>query len=101
LYEEEKKLGNEFELNISVSFYSTQPVITAIDQTINYAVIYDLAKAEMLQPRELLETFLSQLAEKIKDQFAEVTKLKMSLYKLQMPITGFRGRIGVTIEKEY
>nr|WP_262920173.1 hypothetical protein [Niabella hibiscisoli] len=55
----------------------------------------------MLEPRELLETFLSQLAEKIKSRFPELVKLKMSLYKLQMPITHFQGRIGVEIEKEY
>ena len=101
LYEEEKKLGNEFELNISVSFFSTKPVISDIDETINYAAIYDLAKNEMLQPKELLETFLSQLAEKIKEQFPEIVKLKMSLYKLQMPLTNFKGRIGVELEKEY
>jgi dihydroneopterin aldolase len=101
LYEEEKKLGNEFELNISASFFSTQPVITEINQTINYAAIYELAKSEMMQPRELLETFLSDLAEKIKRQFPELVKLKMSLYKLQMPLTNFQGRIGVEIEKEY
>ncbi len=86
-----KKLGNEFELNISASFFSTQPVITEINQTINYAAIYELAKSEMMQPRELLETFLSDLAEKIKRQFPELVKLKMSLYKLQMPLTNFQG----------
>lgn len=101
LYEEEKKLGNEFELNISASFFSTQSVITEIDRTINYASIYELAKTEMMHPRELLETFLSDLADKLKKQFPEIVKLKMSLYKVQMPLHHFRGRIGVEIEKEY
>ncbi|MCH5688061.1 dihydroneopterin aldolase [Niabella sp. W65] len=66
-------------------------MITEINQTINYAAIYELAKSEMMQPRELLETFLSDLAEKIKRQFPELVKLKMSLYKLQMPLTNFQG----------
>ncbi|MFT4094422.1 MAG: dihydroneopterin aldolase [Niabella sp.] len=101
IYEEEKKLGNEFELNISVSFLSTKPVVEHIDETINYADVYALVKTEMLQPRELLETFLSQLAKKIKEAYPAIVKLKMSLYKLQMPITGFEGRIGIEIEKEY
>ena len=101
LYDGEKRLGNEFELNISVSFFSTKPVVDEIDDTINYAAVYELAKSEMLQPRELLETFLSELAQKIKQQFPQITKLKMSLHKLQMPLNNFQGRIGVEIEKEY
>ena len=101
LYEEEKKLGNEFELNISVSFPSEKNIIKHLDDTINYAAIYELAKSEMLQPRELLETYLSELAEKIKTAYPDIRKLSMSLYKLQMPITNFEGRIGVEIEKEY
>ncbi|MCH5598424.1 dihydroneopterin aldolase [Niabella ginsengisoli] len=94
-------MGNEFELNISASFFSTESIVSEIDETINYAEIYELAKTEMLQPRELLEAFLTQLAEKIKEQFPQIVKLKMSLYKLQMPLTHFQGRIGVEIEKEY
>ena len=76
-------------------------MVESIDDTINYAEIYALAKSEMLQPRELLETFLSQLAEKIRQAYPQVVKLKMSLYKLQMPLTNFDGRIGVELEKEY
>ncbi len=101
IYEEEKKLGNEFELNISLSFTAPKPTITHIDETINYAHIYAMAKAEMPEPRELLETYLSQLAEKIKTAYPQIVKLKMSLYKLKMPITNFEGRIGVEIEKTY
>lgn len=101
LYEEEKQLGNEFELNIVISFISKKEIIEHMSDTINYATIYELAKKEMLQPRELLETFLSQLAEKIKEKFPETTALKMTLYKLQMPLNNFKGKIGVEIEKNY
>ncbi len=101
LYEEEKQMGNEFELNISVSFFSTRQVVEDLGDTINYASIYELARTEMLQPRELLETFLSQLAGKIKAAYPQVVRLKMSLYKLQMPLSNFTGRIGVEIEKDY
>lgn len=101
LYEEEKRLGNAFELNISVSFFSTRPVVEGIEETINYASVYELARSEMLQPRELLETFLSQLAEKIKVAYPQIVKLRMNIYKLQMPLTNFEGRIGVEIEKDY
>lgn len=101
VHPEEKLLGNEFELNISVSFFSTHSTINHIDETIDYSAIYTIVKAEMLQPRELLETFLSQLAEKIKETYPQITRLVMSLYKLQMPINNFKGRIGVEIEKDY
>ena len=101
LYEEEKKVGNEFELNISASFRTANSHIKDIKETINYAAIYELAQSEMLKPRELLETFLCELAQKIKATYPEIVKLRMSMYKLQMPLSHFQGRIGVEIEQDY
>lgn len=101
LFDEEKLLGNHFELNIILDFHSDKTIITDINDTINYASVYELAKKEMLIPRELLETFLTELAQKIKMQFPPVVHIKMSLYKLSMPIINFEGKIGVSIEQRF
>ncbi|HRB79838.1 MAG TPA: dihydroneopterin aldolase, partial [Niabella sp.] len=94
-------LGNQFELNISISFPSDRQVIDQLDDTINYATVYELVKNEMQHPRELLETLLSQLAQNLKTTFPQITHIKLSIFKLQMPLNHFVGKMGVEIEKQY
>lgn len=101
LYAGEKEAGNEFEMSVSISFKKDNGIITSLDETLNYAVIYDLIREEMQQPRELLETFLTELAEKMKQQFPQIIHLKMTLYKLTVPIENFVGKVGVQLEKSY
>ncbi|GAB3021131.1 dihydroneopterin aldolase [Niabella terrae] len=101
VYEQEKRLGNDFELNISISFRTDKELIEDLQDTINYAAVYELAKSEMLHPRELLETFLSQLAQKIKNQFPQIARQKLVLYKLSMPMVNYQGQTGVELEFDY
>lgn len=101
LYAEEKKTGNAFEMNLSVSFQRADTVITALEDTLNYAEVYGLVKEEMQRPRELLETFLTELAATLKTRFPEITLVKMSLYKLTVPIEGFAGKVGVELERRF
>lgn len=101
LYEEEKKLGNEFELNIDVSFKPENEVVHHLDETINYTSVYELAKSEMGKPRELLETYLCELAAVLKRNFPAITALDITLYKLQIPLSNFEGRIGLSLKRKY
>ncbi len=101
LYDEEKVKGNNFEMNVSVSFVQPEAEISHIDQTINYAAVYEIIQQEMAKPRELLETFLQQLAEVLKNAFPQITDMDMTLYKLTAPIEDLTGRVGVQLRKNY
>ncbi|MFT3903858.1 MAG: dihydroneopterin aldolase [Niabella sp.] len=101
LYETEKKTGNQFEFNLKLSFEPQGEVVNNISETINYADLYALIATEMKTPRELLETFLTELAILIKQRFPQTKSLNMSLYKLTVPISNFEGRIGVEVEKYF
>src|SRR5262245_45178755 len=101
LYAEEKKTGNQFEVNLSVSYTPSQGTITDLSDTINYVSLYELLKKEMQQPRDLLETLAMQVAEKIHLQFPQVKTIDFSITKLQAPIVGFTGEVGVQFQKSY
>ncbi|SDD87146.1 dihydroneopterin aldolase [Niabella drilacis] len=101
LYAEEKTTGNAFEMNLSVSFSRDAVVITRLEDTLNYAEVYGIVKDEMQRPRELLETFLTELAATLKERFPEIILLNMSLYKLTVPIEGFAGKVGVALERRF
>jgi 7,8-dihydroneopterin aldolase/epimerase/oxygenase len=101
LYAEERKTGNEFEINLSVSYQPSSGTITGIADTVNYAELYTLLKSEMQKPRHLLETLVMELAEVIHGSFPRVKKVEISITKLHVPIAKFTGTAGVKYEKDY
>lgn len=100
LYAEEKKIGAEFEVNLSVFFHPAD-VITDLNDTINYAKLYQLLKEEMQKPRELLEAFVMEVSQAIQLSFPSVKKIELSVSKLQAPIAGFTGNVEVKYSKEF
>ncbi|MGH2552508.1 MAG: dihydroneopterin aldolase [Chitinophagaceae bacterium] len=101
LYAEERKTGNEFEINLSVSYQPASGTITGISDTVNYSELYALLKAEMQRPRHLLETFLMETAEMIHGSFPQIKKIELSITKLHVPTAKFTGTAGVFFRKEY
>ena len=101
LYAEERKTGNEFEVNLSVAYTPVAGTITDLDETVNYEKLYELLKTEMQKSRDLLETFVMEVTEVIHGSFPRIKRVEISITKLQPPIAGFSGSVGVTYCKEY
>ena len=101
LYAEERKTGNEFEINLSVSFQPASGTITGIGDTVNYSSLYTLLKSEMQKPRHLLETLMMEVAEVIHLSFPQIKKIEISITKLHVPIAKFTGTAGVKYQKDY
>lgn len=101
LYAEEKNIGTEFEVNLSVLYSPDTVIINDIEATVNYVALYELVKTEMQKPRELLETFLMEVTEHIHVAFPQVKKVEIDATKLNPPIPKFIGTVGVKYEKEF
>lgn len=101
LYPEERKTGNEFEISLFVSYEEGNDGIASIQHTINYAELFELVKQEFDTPVDLLETLVIQMAATIKKEYPVVKKIRMTVDKLHPPISGFKGTVGVSYEKDY
>lgn len=101
LYAEERKAGNEYEINLTVTYQTDEKVIRSINNTVNYAVLYEIVKQEMTDPADLLETVAMSITEKIHVAFPQVKKIAIAVSKQHPPITKFMGHVGVSYEKEY
>ena len=99
-YEEERKIGNDYEVNVDVSFYAKKK-ITHLAQTADYSRLHAIITAQMQQPRLLLETFLMDLAEAIHNEFPGLKRIDASIRKLHPPIPGIVGNVAVRYSKEY
>jgi dihydroneopterin aldolase len=96
LYEEEKKLGGDYLVNISITHIPVKIPITHLDETIDYSKVYEMVKSAMQQPRPLLETLVTTLAQEILTKFSQVEEVKIAIKKIHPPIIAFQGEVGVS-----
>jgi dihydroneopterin aldolase len=101
LYEEERKVSNEFIVDLEVSLESTSDVITKMTETINYIKLYELVKKHMLQTTDLLETLATAITEDIHLSYAQVKKISISITKKYPPVINFSGNVAVSYVKEF
>lgn len=102
VHEEEKILGGNFEVNLSVKHRPSSLPIKHLEETVDYVSLYSLVKKRMEQPTELLETLVTELAYQIIEQFVKVEEVEISITKLHPPIVAFQGAVGVsfTLKRE-
>lgn len=101
MYAEEMRVGNQFEVDVSIECKAPKKVISSIDQTINYVEVYRIIQEEFSQRKNLLETVAMLIAERVEEQFSELEKLTISIRKLNPPITNFAGSVSVTYCKSF
>ena len=99
LYPEEKKLDNNYSVEIDIDFTPNQGVIVQLDQTINYVHVYAIVKKWMEIPTPLLETLVGKIADDILSSQALANKVFVKITKLHLPISFFEGNVSVKIEK--
>lgn len=96
IFEEEKKIGAEYEVNIAVSYQEKKIPLLHINETIDYVSLYELIKQHMQQPRQLLETIATMFAEDVLARFAEAQEISVTIIKKHPPVIGFQGCVAVT-----
>ncbi|MEO6289935.1 MAG: dihydroneopterin aldolase [Ginsengibacter sp.] len=101
IHEEEKILGNDYVIDVSVEFHENTPVITSIHETINYAEIYRIIKMRMEIPTPLLETVLMEIGSEIHEQFPQLRSINICIKKVHPPIEGIEGSAVVGYHKEF
>ena len=100
IFEEEKILGNNFELNVDVELNAVD-TITRLQQTVDYAALYTIIKNCMELPTPLLETVAQQIAEKFRLFDDKIKSVAISIKKTYPPISNFQGSLGITYSKVF
>jgi len=98
VHEEEKILGNNYEVNVSVGFDPSANIIHGLDETLDYTAIFETIKHRMAIPTPLLETIAMEVAEAIQQKYSSVAKISVAVKKLYPPINNFEGAVSVSFE---
>ncbi len=86
---QETKVGNHYVVNIRMDAdLSLACESDNVVDTINYAIIYELVKAEMQKPSKLLEHVAMRIYKSIKTAFPEILNMEVRLRKNNPPIRG-------------
>jgi dihydroneopterin aldolase len=101
VHEEERILGNEYEVNADVQFHEENTEIHSLSQTINYAEVYEIIKNRMQVPSSLLETVVMDIGTTIHEKYNYVRHINISLTKVHPPIEAIEGSVGVSWYKEF
>lgn len=101
LYSGERKTGNEFMVDLAVSYDPGNEGLTETGPVINYVELYQLVKDQIDTPVDLLETLVVNITGEIKSTFPQAKRIYISIAKLHPPIQGFSGNVCVSFQKEY
>jgi dihydroneopterin aldolase len=101
VHPEERQKGNDFVVNMQVDYVPQTGTIISLDDTIDYAELFELVNDTMKQPVDLLETIAQTIATNVHKQFPQVKKITVSVEKLNPPIDKFTGSVQVSYTKQY
>ena len=96
----EKKVGTSFVMNITIDLAVNQSIIS-IEDTLDYAKVYETVKQEFNQVEDLLEVLLERIISAIQELSKQITVIDITLEKLNAPISGFKGKVGVRMTKSF
>lgn len=84
---QERLTGGDFVVTVRVGYDITDAIRTdEVGDTLNYAVLYEIVKGEMMQPSCLLEHVAGRIGESIFRQLPEVTSVDIELTKVNPPM---------------
>lgn len=87
-YEEEQVVGNEFLVSVEAYFPFENENAEDLKNTVNYEEIYHILREIMTPRRKLLESAAEDILDRIVKEYSFVTKVSVSLRKLNPPFGG-------------
>ena len=98
--EHEQKLGNTFIVSLSMELDTTIAGQTdALDQTLNYQLVYDVVKMQMELPSKLIEHAGQRILDSVFNEFPQIKALKVELSKMNPPLGGKVERVTIELSR--
>lgn len=92
----EKKIGCLFSIDFCVTF-QRDISIKQLDESINYENLLTIIKKHMLIKRDLLETVCQDILDETYKSYPQVTRMEITLEKLDPPVENFKGSLSVNL----
>ena len=87
--EQERRVGNTFVVDLTLTAPLEKVVQSdQLEDTINYAEVYELTKQEMNIPSQLLEHVAGRICRALRHHFPQIEQIEIRVSKLNPPFGG-------------
>lgn len=91
-------VGNDYLVNLVVDYdFSSAMKTDDLQETLNYAEVYQKVREEMAVPSKLLEHVAGRIAHRLFSDFPEIQKLQLSITKVNPPMGADSDGAGVEV----
>jgi dihydroneopterin aldolase len=94
----EKKVGTLFRINIQIDLDPSVSV-QSLSNTLDYAEVFATLKKEFQVTEDLLEVLIERIISSIALLSSQIKTIDISIVKINAPINGFQGEVGVRKQK--
>ena len=99
-YKEERIVGSKFIVDVIIETDCSKPAETDnIKDALNYQIVYDLIKKEMLIKSHLLENIAKRILDTLYVQFNQIEKATIKISKINPPIGGKINKISLILSR--
>lgn len=96
---QEQLTGNDYLVSVSAQYPIDKAITTDdVQHTLNYAMVYDIAKEEMGISSKLVEHVAGRIAQHLMKQFADISAVQVRITKLNPPMGAQCAGAGVEVE---
>lgn len=99
--ESERRDGNWFRVDLAYDYDMRGAIRTdALEEAIDYSAVYEVIKAEMAVPANLLEHLAGRILNVLTDRFPKMSYAELTVTKFNPPLDGNVGSSSVTVVYE-
>jgi len=84
---QERLTGNDYRIDLKINYPLDDAVVTdEVEDTLNYATVYQLTKQEMERPSKLVENVAYRIAKSLIDHFPTIKEVYIKVAKCNPPM---------------
>ncbi len=101
VHDGESAVGNSFQVNLKVTYDEGNIPLNDLKNVVNYEELYAIVKKRMAVSTPLLEELAESIIRKIRHEYGSVQEVIVTILKLNAPIEGIHGKVGITLQKKF
>ena len=84
---QERLTGNDYSVDLRVGYDVSSAMLSDhVNDTVNYATLYEIVRQEMSVPSQLVERVAYRIADRISHRYPDVTRMDVRVTKLNPPL---------------
>ncbi|MDR1763797.1 MAG: dihydroneopterin aldolase [Dysgonamonadaceae bacterium] len=89
VFEQERQIGGRFTVDLKIKLDLMAAASSdRLEDTLNYAAVFDMVKEEMSVPSKLIENVAGRILARLSKDFPTVEDAKIRLAKINPPVNG-------------